>query len=220
MAQQSIPDVVIRRLPVYLRALAYLHSQGVETISSNELGRQLGVTAAQIRRDLSYFGEFGKQGKGYGVKYLIDRIREILAVDVTWKVALVGVGHLGEAIARYGGFARNGFEIAALFDADPAKIGKAVDRLTILPMELLKAEIRRLDIHIAIIAVPASVAQEVADLLVEAGVRAILNYAPTVLQVPEHIRVRDIDPVAALQSMTYYLAHDRYALARPGASTP
>ncbi len=220
MAQQPIPDVVIRRLPVYLRALTYLHSKGVKTISSNELGSQLGVTAAQIRRDLSYFGEFGKQGKGYGVEYLIERIREILAVDITWKVALVGVGHLGEAIARYGGFARNGFEIAALFDADPAKIGKAVDGLTILPMETLKAEIRRLDIQIAIIAVPASAAQEVADLLVQAGVRAILNYAPTVLQVPEHIRVRDIDPVAALQSMTYYLARDRHAVVRSGVLTP
>lgn len=220
MAQQPIPDIVIRRLPVYLRTLTHLHSQGVETISSNELGTQLGVTAAQIRRDLSYFGEFGKQGKGYNVEYLIERIREILAVDVTWKVAVVGIGHLGEAIARYGGFARNGFEIAALFDADPAKVGRPIDSLTILPMEMLKDEIRRLDIQIAIISVPAPAAQEVADLLIDAGVRAILNYAPRVLQVPEHVRVRDIDPVAALQSMTYYLARDRYAAARPRASTP
>jgi redox-sensing transcriptional repressor len=214
MAQQPIPDIVIRRLPVYLRTLVHLQTQGIETISSNELGVHLGVTAAQIRRDLSYFGEFGKQGKGYNVAYLIDRIREILAVDVTWKVAVVGIGHLGEAIARYGGFARNGFEIAALFDADPSKVGKLIDGLTIMPMERLTSEIQQLDIQIAIIAVPASAAQEVADLLVEAGVRAILNYAPRVLQVPEHVRVRDIDPVAALQSMTYYLARDRYATAR------
>jgi redox-sensing transcriptional repressor len=214
MAQQPIPDIVIRRLPVYLRTLVHLQTQGIETISSNELGVHLGVTAAQIRRDLSYFGEFGKQGKGYNVAYLIDRIREILAVDVTWKVAVVGIGHLGEAIARYGGFARNGFEIAALFDADPSKVGKLIDGLTIMPMERLTSEIQQLDIQIAIIAVPASAAQEVADLLVEAGVRAILNYAPRVLQVPEHVRVRDIDPVAALQSMTYYLARDRYAAAR------
>jgi redox-sensing transcriptional repressor len=129
-------------------------------------------------------------------------------------VAVVGIGHLGEAIARYGGFARNGFEIAALFDADPSKVGKLIDGLTIMPMEKLTSEIQQLDIQIAIIAVPASAAQEVADLLVEAGVRAILNYAPRVLQVPEHVRVRDIDPVAALQSMTYYLARDRYATAR------
>ncbi len=213
MAQQPIPDIVIRRLPVYLRTLSHLHEQGIETVNSNELSGELGVTAAQIRRDLSYFGEFGKQGKGYNVSFLMERIREILAVDVTWKVAVVGIGHLGEAIARYGGFAKNGFEIAALFDVDPAKIGKPVDGLTILPMASLKEEIRRLDIQIAIIAVPAPAAQEVADLLVEAGIRAILNYAPKVLQVPEWVRVREIDPVAALQSMTYYLARDRYAMA-------
>jgi redox-sensing transcriptional repressor len=205
---ETPPDVVIRRLPLYARSLRYLLQEGRTSISSQELGERINVTAAQIRKDLSYFGEFGKQGIGYDVEKLLDQIEHILGLKHEWPVALVGIGHLGEAIARYEGFRSQGIRIAALFDNDPAKIGKAINGLPILSPDQIPSVIRDQGIKLAILAVPAAHAQEVADLLVTAGVRAILNYAPTVIQVPEGVWVRNIDPVAVLHSMTYYLARE------------
>ncbi|MCS6841934.1 MAG: redox-sensing transcriptional repressor Rex [Roseiflexus sp.] len=202
------PDVVIRRLPLYARSLRYLLQEGVESVSSQELGDRINVTAAQIRKDLSYFGEFGKQGIGYDVRKLLRQIEDILGLTQEWPVALVGIGHLGEAIARYEGFRQQGIRIAGLFDNNPAKIGKVIDGMTIQSFDEAERVIREQGIQLAIIAVPARSAQEVADRLVMAGVRAILSYAPTVLQVPEGVWVRYIDPVAILHSMTYYLARD------------
>lgn len=202
------PDVVVRRLPLYARSLRYLLLEGVESVSSQELGDRINVTAAQIRKDLSYFGEFGKQGIGYDVRKLLQQIEDILGLTQEWPVALIGIGHLGEAIARYEGFRQQGIRIAGLFDSNPTKIGKVINGMTVQRFDDAERVIREQGIRLAIIAVPARSAQEVTDRLVMAGVRAILSYAPTVLQVPEGVWVRYIDPVAILHSMTYYLARD------------
>jgi redox-sensing transcriptional repressor len=203
------PDVVIRRLPLYARSLRYLLDEGKTSVSSQELGERINVTAAQIRKDLSYFGEFGKQGIGYDVEKLLAQIEDILGLTEEWPVALIGIGHLGEAIARYEGFRQQGIRIAALFDNSPEKIGHEVNGMRVLPFEQIADSIGEQGIQMAIIAVPAGHAQEVADQLVVAGVRAILNYAPTVIQVPEGVWVRYIDPVAVMHSLTYYLAHEK-----------
>ena len=202
----SIPDVVIRRLPIYVRTLHSLLEKEQTSVSSEELARMIDVTAAQIRRDLSYFGKFGKQGKGYDVGYLSDRIERILKLDRTWGMVLCGMGKLGHAIANYRGFQRSSFEIAGLFDSDESAVGEVVNDLPIRPMRDLVDTIREERIRVGIIATPRVNAQETADMLVEGGVEAILNYAPVILRVPPHVTVREIDPVSALQSMTYYIS--------------
>jgi redox-sensing transcriptional repressor len=202
------PDVVIRRLPLYARSLRYLLEEGVHSVSSQELGERINVTAAQIRKDLSYFGEFGKQGIGYDVEKLLNHIERILGLTHKWPVVLVGVGYLGQAIARYEGFHTQGLEIVGLFDSDPAKVGQKVGELAIQDFSHIHQVVQAANARLAIVAVPATVAQGVADMLVDAGVRAILNYAPIILQVPDDVWVRYIDPVAVLHSMTYYLARE------------
>jgi len=202
------PDVVIRRLPLYARSLRYLLEEGIHSVSSQELGERINVTAAQIRKDLSYFGEFGKQGIGYDVEKLLNHIERILGLNQRWPVVLVGVGYLGQAIARYEGFHTQGLQIVGLFDTDPEKIGQEVNGIPILDVAQLPTVIHTHRVRLAIIAVPAARAQHVADLLIEAGVRAILNYAPIVLQTPDDVWVRYIDPVAVLHSLTYYLARE------------
>ena len=209
--QNGIPDIVIRRLPIYARSLNYLYNEGVETVSSGELGNRLGVSAAQIRRDLSYFGEFGKQGKGYNVGYLLAQVKGILKLDQDWPVVLVGLGHLGRALLHYEGLAEQGFHIEALFDHNPEKVHQRIGGMEIRGMEELPVVISRMGIKMAIMAVPARGAQEAADALVAAGIGAILNYAPLTVQVPPHVRIRHIDPIVALQSMTYYLDTDQQA---------
>ncbi len=205
--EAEIPEVVIRRLPIYARTLDELLGGGIGSISSNDLADRIGVTAAQIRRDLSYFGRFGKQGKGYDIAQLLGEIRRILNLTQNWDVALVGFGHLGQAIARYRGFLESNFHIAAIFDDDPEKIGRpaAADRLAVLPHDQIPEIVAARGIKIGIIAVPAAAAQRTAEGLIAGRVVALLNYAPVVLQVPEWICVRDIDPITMLQSMTYYL---------------
>jgi len=205
MAQMEVPDIVVGRLPIYLRALNHLLETGQEFTSSQELGQILGIGSAQIRKDLSHFGEFGKQGTGYEISYLAEQISKILNVDREWSAALVGFGDLGQAIAHYGGFASKGFHIDVIFDTDPEKIGQQAGKATVQTIEELKETISAQKIKMAIIATPASAAQDVASQLVEAGVRAILNYAPITLNVPDHVRVQYIDPVVHLQKMTYYL---------------
>ena len=201
----EIPEVVIDRLPVYARALELLDRQGCAIISSQELGEQLGVTPAQIRKDLSYFGRFGKQGRGYNVKRLLEELREILGLTRQWQMVLVGVGKLGRAIGAYGGFAPQGFRIVEVFDADPAIVGAEVDGLVVKPVDKLPDVLQRRKIEIGIVAVPAANAQEVIDILVASGVKAILNYAPMAPHVPPNVWVKDIDPVLSLQSMTFYI---------------
>ena len=205
MATTDIPDIVIGRLPVYLRTLALMAAAGQEITSSHELGEKLGISSAQIRKDLSHFGEFGKQGTGYRISTLQDQLRRILKVDREWPVALVGVGDVGQALVRYGGFRDRGFYIALAFDADPAKIGQPIGDLAIQDVATLADVVREHNVQIAMIAAPAKVAQEVAELCVQGGVRAILNYAPISLAVPDTVHVQYIDPVTHLQRMTYYL---------------
>ncbi len=204
----EIPDVVIDRLPVYTRALAALERNGREVVSSQELGTQLGVTPAQIRKDLSYFGRFGKQGRGYNVKRLLEELHQILGLDRKWSMVLVGVGQLGHAVLSYGGFAPQGFNIVGAFDTDPHVVGQRIGTLTVQPVDEIADALARQPVDIGIVATPAAAAQQVIDALVACGVKAILNYAPIAAQVPSHVHIKDIDPVLSLQSMTFYLKNE------------
>ena len=205
MKNQDIPDIIISRLPIYLRALQHMQAQHKQTTSSQELGGRVGVSAAQIRKDLSQFGGFGKQGTGYNIAFLIDKLREILKVGRRWDVAVVGVGDMGHALARYQGFKDRGFRVVMVFDNDPAKVSTQVENFIVRDTHDIVAAIRGSGIMLAMLCVPAVAAQEVTDLLVEAGVRAILNYAPISLSVPPGVRVQYLDPSIGLQRMTYYL---------------
>ncbi len=202
---KAAPDIVVGRLPLYLRTLTYLAEEGREITSSQELGDRLGISSAQIRKDLSHFGEFGKQGTGYDIRFLSQQLRRILHLEQEWDIALVGAGGLGHALVHYGGFASKGFRITIIFDRDPQKIGKKLGEFEIFDAEAMPTIIRDKGIEVAIIAVTANGAQTVADTLIESGVRAILNYAPITLSVPPYILVQYIDPVIHLQHMTYYL---------------
>ena len=205
MNRAKVPDIIVSRLPVYLRALQYMAANGSTTTSSQELGEKVGISAAQIRKDLSQFGEFGKQGTGYHIPFLTDRLLQILKVEQVWDVALVGMGELGHAILRYQGFENRGFRIVACFDNDPAKIGTQVANFTIEDTKNIVEKVKGKGIKMAMLCVPASVAQDVTDKLVEAGVKGVLNYAPVSLSVPPDVRLQYIDPVIGLQRMAYYL---------------
>jgi len=205
MNSEKIPDIIIGRLPIYLRALQRLTEQGIYNTSSQELGEMIGISAAQIRKDISQFGEFGKQGTGYSIPYLIDRLQSIMKVDRVWDVIVVGMGDIGHALARYNGFVNRGFKVTMLFDNDPDKLGEKVNELEIFSMDVMVEKIKQNKIKVAMLTVPASAAQAVAEQLVKAGVRAILNYAPIHLNVPPEVRVQHIDPATHLQRMTYYL---------------
>lgn len=205
MNADKIPDIIIGRLPIYLRALQHMSDKGIQTTSSQELGEVVGISAAQIRKDISQFGEFGKQGTGYSIPFLLERLKVILKVDRIWDVALVGMGDMGHALARYQGFTNRGFHITMVFDNDASKVGQKVGNFVIKDTANLVEEIRKAGIKIAMLTVPAAAAQEVADKLVQAGVKAILNYAPISLNVPPGVKVQHIDPSTHLQRMTYYL---------------
>ena len=205
MNADKIPDIIIGRLPSYLRALQRLSENGAKTTSSQELGERVGISAAQIRKDISQFGEFGKQGTGYSIPFLIDKLREILKVNRMWDIVIVGAGDMGHALSRYQGFTSRGFQVAMIFDNDPSKIGQKVGDCTIEDAAKMGDRIRTARIKMAMLTVPAASAQEVADQLVQAGVKAILNYAPTSINVPENVHVQHIDPSTHLQRMTYYL---------------
>jgi redox-sensing transcriptional repressor len=201
----DIPDIVIGRLPIYLRTLKLLASEGHEVASSQELGERLGISSAQIRKDLSHFGEFGKQGTGYDVGYLCKQLEEILKVDCVWPVVLVGAGYLGHALASYNGFVNRGFRIVGVFDTDAQKVGQPLAEMVVEPPGEISHYVQRYRCQIAIIAVPAEAAQAVADHLIAAGIKSILCYAPITLNVPEAVRVEYIDPVIHFQHMTFYL---------------
>ena len=201
----EVPEVVISRLPQYVRILSQLLESGESVTNSQQLGEQLQVTPAQIRKDLSYFGRFGKQGRGYVVRDLLRELKQILGLNSEWNVAVVGVGRLGNAILNYPGFNPDGFHLVAAFDNNLANVGRQVGGVSVQPMGEMAETVAERNISIAIVAVPSAHTQTVIDQLVECGVRAILNYAPINAQVPDGIRVRSIDPVLALQSMTYYL---------------
>lgn len=205
MNADKIPDIIIGRLPVYLRALQRMSEKGMKTTSSQELGEHVGISAAQIRKDISQFGEFGKQGTGYSIPFLMDKLREILKINRMWDVAIVGAGELGHALARYQGFANRGFRVVMVFDNDSSRVGEKIGGFRVEDTSKMVERIRAAKIKMAMMTVPASAAQAVADKLVQAGVKAILNYAPASINVPDGVHVQYIDPATHLQRMTYYL---------------
>ena len=202
---KPVPDIVVSRLPLYLRALAFLELEKKEITSSQELSERLGFSSAQIRKDLSYFGGFGKQGTGYNIAFLENKLRQILKIDRNWEMILVGAGDLGSAVARYQGFTVHGFRLVGIFDNAPKKIGTKVGGLAVEDIAEMPRVVRGGKIAIAVLAVPANEAQSVTEKLVQAGIRSILSYAPITLNVPPNVKVHYLDPVAGLQSMTYYL---------------
>jgi redox-sensing transcriptional repressor len=205
MDTKNIPNIVVGRLPLYLRTLQLMNQEGRRITSSQELGERLGISAAQIRKDLSQFGEFGKQGTGYNIDYLTEQLRQILHVNKVWDVAVIGIGDVGHALARYQGFSNRGFKIVLLFDNDPHKVGTKVGDFTIHNIAEIVTMVKEADVKLAMLSVPVEHAQIVTDLLVKAGVKAILNYAPINISVPADVYVQYIDPVLHLQKMTYYL---------------
>jgi redox-sensing transcriptional repressor len=205
MKAEKIPDIIIGRLPVYMRALQRMADSGLKTTSSQELGEHVGISAAQIRKDISQFGDFGKQGTGYSISYLLDKLREILKVDRIWDVTLVGAGDIGHALANYQGFKDRGFRIVMIFDSDKSKVGHKIGNFTVEDADKMIEKVKAAGVKIAMLTVPAAEAQGVADKLIQAGVRAILNYAPISLNTPHNVKVQYIDPATHLQRMTYYL---------------
>ena len=205
MTYKTIPNIVVGRLPLYLRTLQRMQQEGRQVTSSQELGERLGISAAQIRKDLSQFGEFGKQGTGYGIEYLTSQLQKILRVDRVWDVLVVGAGDVGHALARYPGFKNRGFRVVMVFDRDPEKIGQRIGEFDIQDIASLVPTAKEAKIRIAMLAVPAMEAQEVTNKLIEAGITEILNYAPININVPPGIHVEYNDPVVQLQKMSYHL---------------
>ncbi len=206
--KRKIAEVAITRLSIYNRALGRIEKQGVEIISSDELGDRVGCSAAQIRKDLSCFGEFGEVGKGYFVRDLGDAISRILGVDRKWNVALAGAGHLGSALLAYPGFRDRGFDIVAVFDNDLSKIGKKWESIVIQDTSELPRTVKQQDIRIGIITVPAQVSQEIANMLTSCGVRAILNFAPASITVGEGVELRNVDLSTELECLSYFLTNE------------
>ncbi len=204
MANQ-IPHIIVGRLPLYLRALNRLQKDGYEYASSRELGKLLDISAAQIRKDLSHFGELGKRGKGYEIEFLICKLNQILNTDNVWKMIVIGAGDLGSGLTRYKGFLNRGFQVSAIFDIDPRKIGKKIGALIAKDIRDLEEYVKTNDIQIAVLAIPAEYAQDVIDDLVNAGITAILNYAPIYLKAPQGVQIEHIDPSVHLQILSYFL---------------
>jgi redox-sensing transcriptional repressor len=198
-----IPDPAVKRLSLYLRQLEAFKRKDRRTISSKQLGESLGLTDAQVRKDLAYFGQFGHPGIGYRVDDLIAQVRRILGTDKTWSVLLIGAGNLGRALMSYKGFQNKGFELVAVFDNDPAKVGKKMGNFTVQPLSALDETIRQHNIRLAIMTVPAEVAQDVADQLVDAGIKGLLNFAPVSLQLPEHVAVNSVDLAVSLEQLSF-----------------
>jgi redox-sensing transcriptional repressor len=204
LTPRAIPEASIARLPLYLRALLDMAERGMHTVSSQALAAVSGVNSAKIRKDLSYLGSYGTRGVGYDVEYLIHQISRELGLTQDWAVAIVGMGNLGMALANYSGFAERGFRIAALIDSDPAMMGKVVSGVEVTHFEDVERTVKEEEISIAILAVPAAVAQEVCDRLCSAGITSVLNFAPVVLQVPAGVSLRKVDLSIELQILSFY----------------
>jgi redox-sensing transcriptional repressor len=202
---KPIPRIIIGRLPLYLRALIRLKKDGFQYASSKELGKLLDISAAQIRKDLSHFGELGKRGKGYQIDFLIEELNQILNTDMIWKMIVIGAGDLGSGLARYKGFVDRGFIVDAIFDIDPNKIGKRIGNLVVKDLLEMCDYVAANEIQIAVLAIPAEFAQDVIDELVEVGITAILNYAPIYIKTPEGVQIEHIDPAVHLQKLSYFL---------------
>ncbi len=202
--ERSIPEATVGRLPVYLRALVDVAATGTSTISSEELAEAAGVNSAKVRKDLSHLGSYGTRGVGYDVAYLIHQIRRELGLTQHWAIVIVGIGNLGHALANYKGFAERGFRVAALVDEDAAKVGERVGDLRIHHIDDLTDLVASHDIAIGVIATPAGAVQDVADRMVDAGIRSILNFAPAMLTVPPGVSVRKVDLAVELQILAFY----------------
>jgi len=202
----KIPEMTIRRLSIYTRCLLQLEEDGVKTISSQELAERFNLNSAQVRKDLAYFGEFGVRGIGYYVSVLKAELQRILGLDREWPVALVGLGNLGSALFHYKGFSRQGFRIAIVFDDDPAKAGREIGGVPIVSTRDVAREVKARAIQIAVLAVPADAAQGVADQLVAAGIKAVLNFAPARIRVPKDARLKNVDLSIELETLSFYLA--------------
>jgi redox-sensing transcriptional repressor len=203
-SRRPIPDATVARLPLYLRALVAIADLGDTTISSDALADAAGVTSAKVRKDLSYLGSYGTRGVGYDIWHLIHEVREALGLTQHWSIVIAGIGNLGQALAHYRGFTERGFRVAALIDTDPAKQGMRIEGLMVRPLEELPALVAEHAIAIGVIATPAAAAQSVAERMVEAGLRSILNFAPAVVSVPEEVTVRKVDLAVELQILAYY----------------
>lgn len=199
----TAPKAVVSRLSLYLRELLRLERDGVETTSSTQLGKLLGFSDAQVRKDLAYFGQFGYPGIGYRCDELIAAVRTILGTNQAWQVAIVGVGNLGQALLGYKGFRDDTFRIVAGFDADPAKVGEVLSGIPIYNLDELSGKVKELDIRLAIIAVPGHAAQSVADRVVEAGIAGVLNFAPVTLNLPDSVRSVGVDLAIELEQLSF-----------------
>ncbi len=201
---RPIPEATVGRLPIYLQALVDIAESGESRVSSEELAEAAGVNSAKVRKDLSHLGSYGTRGVGYDVAYLIHQIRRELGLTQDWPIVIAGIGNLGHALANYRGFPERGFSVAALVDVDPSKVGQRVGPVAVHHVDDLPDLVRSLDIAIGVIATPAAVVQEVADLMVEAGIRSILNFAPAVIVVPKGVSVRKVDLAVELQILAFY----------------
>jgi redox-sensing transcriptional repressor len=217
---RGIPEATVARLPLYLRALTALSERSVPTVSSEELAAAAGVNSAKLRKDFSYLGSYGTRGVGYDVEYLVYQISRELGLTQDWPVVIVGIGNLGAALANYGGFASRGFRVAALIDADPAMAGKPVAGIPVQHTDELEKIIKDNGVSIGVIATPAGAAQQVCDRLVAAGVTSILNFAPTVLSVPDGVDVRKVDLSIELQILAFHEQRKAGEEARPDGAGP
>ena len=207
--ENQIPRIIIGRLPLYLRALIRLQNDGYGYASSHELGKLLDISAAQIRKDLSHFGELGKRGKGYEIDFLICKLNQILNTESVWKMIVIGAGDLGSGLARYGGFLNRGFQVSAIFDKDPQKVGRKIGNLFAKDIREMSDYVKENEIKIAILAIPAEYAHDVIDDLVNAGITAILNYAPIYIKTPEGVQIEHIDPAVHLQKLSYFIKYKK-----------
>jgi redox-sensing transcriptional repressor len=206
-AMRKVAESTVRRLSLYLRFLEEFEGQGVETVSSGALASRGGTTSAQVRKDLSFFGSFGKRGLGYPVPELADRLREILGLTQRYQVGMIGAGKIGSALVQYRGFKQRGFDIVAIFDSDPGKVGRQWNGLTVLDVESLEKEVSRQPIDMAVLVTPADAAQAIADRIVALGVKAVLNFAPVQLNVPDDVVVKTVNLALELETLSYALAN-------------
>jgi len=205
----KIPEATVMRLSIYSRYLHQLMGEGVETISSGEIAQGVGVSSAQVRKDLAYFGEFGTRGVGYKVEELYGHLMKILGLDRNWNIIIIGAGKLGSALALYQGFADRGFNISAILDVDPDRIGNRLGNVEVEKLELLEKRVKESNVSIGVVTVPAGVAQDVTDKLVNAGVKAIHNFSPRVLRVPNDIILRNVDLSVNLEVLSFNLAFNK-----------
>jgi redox-sensing transcriptional repressor len=217
---RKIPEATVARLPLYLRSLLEVTDEGTATISSERLAELSGVNAAKVRKDLSYLGSYGTRGVGYDVEYLLFQMSRELGLTHDWPVVIVGLGNLGHALANYAGFRDRGFPVAALVDADPKVVGTSINGITVRHIDELPDVAAANPIAIGIVATPASAAQAVADRLIEAGVTSILNFAPTILSVPETVSLRKVDLAVELQILSFYQQRKGDGAGRSAPPTP